>query len=143
MRILSLAVLTALTGCGTVKYVPVEKVVEVKDTVIVKVDTVRVEVPVERVVEVVPEMDTLKMETSVARAEAWMDGKSLRGRMENKRAELKKPVDKVERLKYVTVRQEVPVEVVKEKRVTPEWAWGSLIVNLAVVGFIVLKLRRL
>lgn len=135
--------LTVLTGCGTIRYVPVEKKVEVRDTVVLKSDTVRVAVPVEKIVEVVPKTDTILLETSVAKAEAWVDSTGLCGRIENKRVELTKEIQVVERVRKETERVEVPVEVIKEKRVIPRWLWLSLAVNLAVVVCIVLKIRRL
>lgn len=142
-RIEMILLLLILTGCGTVRYVPVERKVEVRDTVVLKSDTVRVAVPVEKIVEVVPQTDTILLETSVAKAEAWVDSTGLNGRIENKRVELEKEIQVVERVRVKTERVEVPVEVIKEKRVIPKWLWLSLAVNLAVVVCIVLKLRRL
>lgn len=142
-RIEMILLLLILTGCGTVRYVPVERKVEVRDTVVLKSDTVRVAVPVEKIVEVVPRTDTILLETSVAKAEAWVDSTGLNGRIENKRVELEKEIQVVERVRVKTERVEVPVEVIKEKRVIPKWLWLSLAVNLAVVVCIVLKLRRL
>ena len=62
-----------LGACGTPKYITVKETEYIKDTVKIKADTVRVEVPKEVVVNVVPELDTLRMETSVAEAEAYLD----------------------------------------------------------------------
>lgn len=143
MRHIWFLALVVLTGCGTVRYVPIEKKIEVRDTVVLKSDTVRVAVPVEKIVEVVPQTDTIMLETSVAKAEAWVDSTGLHGKIENKRVELKKEIQVVERVRVKTERVEVPVEVIKEKRVIPKWLWLSLAVNLAVVVYIVLKLRRL
>lgn len=142
-RIEMILLLLILTGCGTIRYVPIEKKVEVRDTVVLKSDTVRIAVPVEKIVEVVPKTDTILLETSVAKAEAWVDSTGLRGRIENKRVELTKEIQVVERVRKETERVEVPVEVIKEKRVIPKWLWLSLAVNLAVVVCIVLKIRRL
>lgn len=143
-RIGMILLLLILTGCGTIRYVPVERKVEVRDTVVLKSDTVRIAVPIEKIVEVVPKTDTILLETSVAKAEAWVDSTGLlRGQIENKRVELAKEIQVVERVRKETERVEVPVEVVKEKRVIPKWLWLSLAVNLAVVVCIVLKIRRL
>lgn len=142
-RIEMILLLLILTGCGTIRYVPVERKVEVRDTVVLKSDTVRVAVPVEKIVEVVPRTDTILLETSVAKAEAWVDSTGLHGKIENKRVELEKEIQVVERVRVKTERVEVPVEVIKEKRMIPKWLWLSLAVNLAVVVCIVLKLRRL
>ena len=61
-----------LCGCGTTRYVPVKEIEHVRDTVILKADTVRMTIPVEKIVEVVPAMDTLRMETSVAKAMGFL-----------------------------------------------------------------------
>lgn len=143
MRHIWFLLLMILTGCGTVRYVPVERKLVVRDTVVLKSDTVRVLVPAEKIVEVVPKTDTILLETSVAKAEAWVDSTGLHGKIENKRVELKKEIKVVERVRKVTERVEVPVEVIKENRVIPKWLWLSLAVNLAVVVCIVLKIRRL
>ena len=62
-----------LSGCGTTKYVPLKETEYVRDTVILKADTVRMTIPVEKIVEVVPQFDTLRMETSVAKAMAYAE----------------------------------------------------------------------
>lgn len=125
-----------MTGCGATRYIPVESTETVRDTVILKPDTVRVEIPRERVVEVVPQLDTLNMETSVASAQAFLDTltRTLRGTLKNKPVELKKETQAIERVKTVERKVEVPVEVVKTKYRIPRWAWISLMVNLVMVG---------
>ena len=96
--------------------------VERRDSVIYRVDTLRIPVPVETVKEVVPPMDTLKMETSVAEAKVWADTstKTLKGEMRNKKTELSQPqVIYKERTVYrdSLVEKEVPVPVEVEKEV--------------------------
>lgn len=133
-----------MTGCGATRYIPVKSTETVRDTVILKPDTVRVEVPRERVVEVVPQLDTLNMETSVASAQAYMDTltRTLKGSITNKPVELKKETQAIEKVKTVERKVEVPVEVVETKYRIPRWAWISLMVNLATVGLVLLKLRH-
>lgn len=133
-----------MTGCGATRYIPVESTETVRDTVILKPDTVRVEVPRERVVEAVPQLDTLNMETSVASAKVYLDTltRTLKGSITNKPVELKKETQTVEKVKTVERKVEVPVEVVKTKYRIPRWAWISLMVNLAIVGLVLLKLRH-
>ena len=125
-----------MTGCGGTRYIPVKSTETVRDTVILKPDTVRVEIPRERVVEAVPQLDTLNMETSVASAQAFLDTltRTLRGTLKNKPVELKKETQAIERVKTVERKVEVPVEVVKTKYRIPRWAWISLMVNLVMVG---------
>lgn len=129
-----------MTGCGATRYIPVKSTETVRDSMILKTDTVRVEIPRERVVEVVPQLDTLNMETSVASAQAYLDTltRTLRGTLKNKPVELKKEIQTIERTKFVERKVEVPVpyEVVKTK--TPRWAWVLLLINITVlVSFLI------
>lgn len=132
-------------SCGAPKYITVKEKEYIKDTVILKADTVRVEIPKEVVVNVVPQLDTLKMETSVAEAEAYLDTltNTLKGQIKNKKTELKKEIQTVEKIKFVERKVEVPVpyEVVKKK--TPRWAWVLLAFNVSIlIGFLIkLKFR--
>ena len=128
-------------SCATPKYVTVKEKEYIKDTVLIKADTVKVDIPVEVKVNVVPELDTLKMETSVAEAEAYLDTltQTLKGTLKNKKTELKKEIQVVEKTKYVEHKVEVPVpyEVVKTK--TPLWAWIMLSINVGlIVGFLLI-----
>lgn len=81
-----LSIVLFISSCGSPKYIYVqgETKVEYRDSTVYK-DSV-VYVPVEKVVEVVPVMDTLSMETSIAKAEAYVDTSlmQLRGKIENK-----------------------------------------------------------
>lgn len=133
-----------MTGCGATRYIPVKSTETVRDTVILKPDTVKVEVPRERVVEVVPQLDTLNMETSVASAKAYIDTltRTLKGSLENKPVELRKEIQTVEKTKFVEHKVEIPVpyEVVKTK--TPRWAWVLLLINMVLVGLGLFKLRH-
>ena len=126
-------------SCGTPKYITEKEYI--KDTVVVKADTVKVEIPKEVVVNVVPQLDTLKMETSVAESTAYLDTltQTLKGSIKNKKTELKKEIQVVEKTKYVEHKVEVPVpyEVVKTK--TPLWAWIMLSINVGlIVGFLII-----
>ena len=135
-----------INGCGTTKYVPVKEIEHVRDTVILKADTVKLTIPVEKIVEVVPSMDTLRMETSVAEAEAYLDTltQTLKGQLKNKKTELRKEIQTIEKTKFVERKVEVPVpfEVVKTK--VPRWAWCSLSFNLLVLLILILgvKIKR-
>ena len=132
-------------SCGTPKYITVKEKEYIKDTVLIKADTVKVDIPVEVKVNVVPELDTLKMETSVAEAEAFLDTltQTLKGSLKNKKIELKKEIQTIEKTKFVERKVEVPVpyEVVKTK--VPLWAWILLSFNVSLlIGFLIrLKFR--
>ena len=128
-------------SCGTPKYITVKEKEYIKDTVLIKADTVKVDIPVEVKVNIVPELDTLKMETSVAESTAYLDTltQTLKGTLKNKKTELKKEIQVVEKTKYVEHKVEVPVpyEVVKTK--TPLWAWIMLSINVGlIVGFLLI-----
>lgn len=130
-------------GCATVKEVPVnttkvdsvriEKVVEYRDT------TIYVDVPREIVREVVPELDTLYMENTVATSRSYLDTatRTLKGELKSKPTKLPQHVklpettEKEEIIKEII--KEVPVTVEVEKRYIPQWCWYSLIGNIVVV----------
>lgn len=124
---LILAVFSGVFGCRTIQYVPVveKEYVTVHDTTVLHADTVKIDVPREVIKEIVPAMDTLKMETGVAEAKAWLDttSKVLRGQLKNKKSSLEKEVFWKERIVYRDSIQykdkPYPVEVVKERKVVP------------------------
>lgn len=130
-------------GCGTTRYVPVKEIEHVRDTVILKVDTVRMTIPVEKIVEVVPAMDTLRLETSVARAMAYADTATgtLKGKIENKPYEQKKEIQHTEKIRTGEKRVEVPIEVVKWKNRIPVWVWYSLALNLLFLFILFLRIK--
>ena len=135
-RILFL-ILLLLTSCSTIKYVPI-KGDDIYHTEYVTKDSI-VYTPVEVIKEVVPEMDTLYMETTVAKAKAYLDTNLniLKGEMKNKKEIIYK--DKIAyRDSIIIQKQEVPVEVEVVKKVVPGWCWWLLVINiLIVVGFII------
>ena len=130
-------------SCGTPKYITVKEKEYIKDTVLIKADTVKVDIPVEVKVNVVPELDTLKMETSVAEAEAYLDTltQTLKGQLKNKKTELKKEIQTIEKTKFVERKVEVPVEVVKWKYRIPHWVWFSLGFNLLFLLILILGIK--
>ena len=67
--------LLTFIGCSTTRYVPVKEVekevTNYKDSIRIR-DSIVV-IPIERIVDIVPQYDTLKMETTQARAKAYVD----------------------------------------------------------------------
>lgn len=136
------------TACSPkIVYVPGETRIEYRDTTIFHTDTVSIDVPVEVIKEVVPSMDTLFMETSVASAWAAVDTvtTTLKGELRNKPISLEKEIVYKERLVYrdSIVTKPYPVEVEKEVRYVP-WivkilAWFGGLSLVAVVLFILRK----
>ena len=121
--------------------------IEYRDSVIYRVDTLKIPVPVETIKEVVPPMDSLKMETSVAEAKAWIDTSTntLKGEMKNKKTELSQPQvvykeKTVYRDSLITKEIPVPVEVEKKVPFVPfPWKFLSVIGVLA-IAYLTFKL---
>ena len=132
-----------------VLYVPTntDTHIEYRDSVIYKVDTLKIPVPVETIKEVVPPMDTLKMETSVAQAKAWIDTVTitLKGEMNNKKTELLQPQvvykeKTVYRDSLITKEIPVPVEIEKKVPFVP-FFWKFLsVIGILAIAFITFKL---
>lgn len=100
-------------------------------------------IPVERVVDVVLPYDTLKMETSLASSTAYVDTAThtLKGTLENKKgAEFKYKERNVYKEHRDTIYIKEPFEVIKEKNVTPRWAYWTLTFTLLVLVLIGLKI---
>ena len=135
-------------GCAVTKpaTVPIqsETIVEYRDTTIYLDKIIEVPVPVERVVEVVPRFDTLRMETSVAKAECWADttNRVLRGRMENKQTSLKGKIDTCFVVEYIDryTDKEVAVEVPVDVPYIPKFAWFCIIFTCCWSAVIIAKL---
>lgn len=142
------------TSCSPkLVYVPVKDntSVERRDSVIYKVDTLRIPVPVETVKEVAPTLSPLHMETSVAEADAWVDTttNTLKGVLKNKKTALSQPqVVYKEKIVYRdsirTKEVPVPVEVEKIVKRVPWWAkFLSTIGGLALAAAVIYILRKL
>ena len=142
--------LLSLVGCSTVKYVPIsdsENIHKVDSTIIQYRDTtIFVEVPVEVVKEVVPQLDTLYMETSLSHSTSYLDTttRTLKGELKNK-------IEPIEKIVYLPskehivyrdsiITKEVPVEVQVEKKYIPQWVWYSVIFNVIVLCYIGFKI---
>ena len=135
-----LVILMALTGCGIVKTVPVETIIqyETRDSLVLRDSTVLI--PKERIVDVVPVYDSLEMETSMAKAKAWVDTTThtLKGTLENKQGTQYKYIYK-DKIVYrdSIVTKEVPVEVekiVQSHYRYEKWLWIYLIASLLAIG---------
>lgn len=148
------------TSCSPkVLYVPVKDntSVERRDSVIYKVDTLRIPVPVETVKEVAPTLSPLHMETSVAEADAWVDTttNTLKGVLKNKKTALSQPqVVYKEKIVYRdsirTKEVPVPVEVEKVVKHTPfftkvlAWLGGiALVIILLAIFSKLMKMKHI
>ena len=139
--------LLSFIGCSTTRYVPVKgvekEVVNYKDSIRIR-DSIVV-IPVEKIADVVPAYDTLLLETTQAKAKAYVDTTLhlLRGSIENKnkaKTEVREVVKFVERTDTIYVEKPVPYEVEKKVRYVPAIYKLSLIFMIAAIGLAVLRL---
>ena len=139
--------LLSFVGCSTTRYVPVrgveKEVTNHKDSIRIK-DSIVV-IPIEKIVDIVPQYDTLKLETTQARAKAYVDTTLhlLRGSIENKdksKTEVREVVKFVERTDTVYIEKPVPYEVEKKVRYVPAIYKLSLIFMIAAIGLTVIRL---
>lgn len=135
-----LVTLLIVLGCGTVRPVPVQTTTNVqtvvRDSVRWKDSTIYVQIPVERYVDVVPVYDTLRLETSLAKAESYVDTltHTLKGSIVNRKDSIRTVVKyqdrKVEIRKDSIIVKEVPVEVEVVKTKVPRWCWTLLVFDV-------------
>lgn len=140
-----LLVLLGIGGCGTTKVIPVENKeitkIEIRDSVIYRDTTIYI--PQEKIVEVTPRLDTLKMEIETAVAKAYLDTdmQLLRGELKSKRATQKNFIERIEyreRTDTVYVERPQPYEV--PKPYTPKWAYYTLGFSVLVLLWIGIKI---
>lgn len=139
--------LLSFVGCSTTRYVPVKgvekEVTNYKDSIRIR-DSIVV-IPVERIVDIVPAYDTLKLETTQAKAKAYVDTTLhlLRGSIENKdkaKTEVREVVKFVERTDTLYIEKPVPYEVEKKVRYVPAIYKLSLIFMIATIFLTVIRL---
>ena len=139
--------LLSFIGCSTTRYATVsgveKEVTNYKDSIRIR-DSIVV-IPVERIVDIVPQYDTLKLETTQARAKAYVDTTLhlLRGSIENKdkaKTEVREVVKFVERTDTIYVEKPIPYEVEKKVRYVPAIYKLSLIFMIATIFLAVIRL---
>lgn len=134
-----LGFLLLFTACTTIKYVPVKGETIVKDSMIVetRIDTLKVQLPPERVRDWTGLLDTLEMNTSAAYSKSWVDTTKgiLAGELVNKETPLEVAVPSTHTLekKDSIVYKEVPYPIEVEKKVTPKLYPWSLGLNLFLI----------
>lgn len=140
-----------LMGCASQKSVVVQSKEEVKtilrDSVVIR-DSIVI-TPIERIVDIVPQYDTLHLQTSLAKSKAWVDTTthSLRGEITNKEQTQNKnriEVKYVNRVDSVFIEKPIPYpDPVPYVPKVYKWSlWFSIIVLLAVFGTIIWKIKR-
>ena len=145
--ILCFVFLLSFIGCSTTRYATVSgverEVVNYKDSIRIR-DSIVV-IPVEKIVDVVPAYDTLLLETTQAKAKAYVDTTLhlLRGSIENKdkaKTEVREVVRFVERTDTIYVEKPVPYEVEKKVRYVPAIYKLSLIFMISAIALTVIRL---
>ena len=125
------------TACSPkIIYVPIEGNTNVRDSVVISYrDSIKI-IPVEKIVDVVPTYDTLKMETSVAKAQAFVDTTThtLKGSLQNKKEIEYKYIYK-DRIEYrdSIVYEPKPYPVEKEVKYIPKLYKYSLRFSILVL----------
>lgn len=139
--------LLSFVGCSTTRYATVsgveKEVTNYKDSIRIR-DSIVV-IPVERIVDIVPVYDTLKLETTQAKAKAYVDTTLhlLRGSIENKdkaKAEVREVVKFVEKIDTLYIEKPVPYEVEKQVKYIPAIYKLSLIFMIATVVLVIIRL---
>ena len=139
--------LLTFVGCSTTRYATVsgveKEVTNHKDSIRIR-DSIVV-IPIERIVDIVPVYDTLKLETTQARAKAYVDTTLhlLKGSIENKgkaKTEVREVVKFVEKIDTLYIEKPVPYEVEKQVRYVPAIYKLSLIFMIATIVLTVIRL---
>lgn len=145
--ILIVALLGLTLSCSlTRKVVQVEHRVETHyvDSTRWHDSTIYTTLPVERYRDYASMLDTLKLETSLAAATAYLDttNKTINGSIENKKDPIKTVIKWKERVVYKDslVTKEVPVEVTKEVTKYPKSYWWFLGLSLLAIAYVAVKI---
>ena len=144
--VLLFGLVAIISGCSVIKEIPVQTVekIEYRDSLIYVKDTLTIPVPYEKIVEVVPEVDTSYLETSVAKSTAYLDTtkRKLHHTLEQK-GTVQIQYDTIVKVQYVdkVIEKEIPVEVevIKYKRDALFWVlvgWALLCIAYAVIKII-------
>ena len=155
---LSLVSLSFLNSCGVTKQVPINNSQNIfqKDSLIIKDSTrivdsiIYVQLPKEKVMDIIKQIDTSKLETTLAKSIAYVDTNSLMiiHSLENKDTVISERIvyqDRFitqEKIMYrdTIVSQEIPVEVIVEKIKYPKSFWYLLGFAVIVIGWFIMKI---
>lgn len=144
-----------LVGCGTIKYVPIEKetVINYIDSITWHDSTIFHDIYHEYYKDYTGPKDTLKLETAYSEFKAWNDSTSniLKGEAKNKKDSIPIKIKWKERIVYkdsiVTKEVPVPVEIIKEIKHVPAFFWitlGWFILSILYIGIkIYLKFKKI
>lgn len=138
-KFIIITIIFLLCGCGSVKYIylPSETKIEYRDSTVYK-DSI-VYRPVEVIKEVSPVYDTLRLETSLAKASAYVDTvfNVIKGEIKNKSGVKERVVYKEKTVYRDSVKVvEVPVEVEKQVIEYKHFWYEKILVLFALIGVI-------
>lgn len=144
--ILLVMILFSFIGCGTTQVLAEKETIEkiiVKDSLIYR-DSI-VYIPQERIVEIVPQLDTLFMDIETASSKAYLDTTNmlLRGELKSKKKEVVKYQTIIEyrdRVDTVYIKEPQPYEVIKKEKYIPSIFWWSLIFNIVIILYLAFRL---
>lgn len=144
--ILLVMILFSFIGCGTTQVLAEKETIEkiiVKDSLIYR-DSI-VYIPQERIVEIVPQLDTLFMDIETASSKAYLDTANmlLRGELKSKKKEVVKYQTIIEyrdRVDTVYIKEPQPYEVEKIKYKRDTLFWLSLIGNIIVILYLAFRI---
>lgn len=133
-----------LMGCAKTVYVPVqgETKIEIRDSLIRVVDTIRVEIPKEKIVEVLPQLDTSRIETKLAISTAYLDTnkKTINHTLEHKKGALKAKIDTVFITQTKTeYKDKVVIQEVEVPKI-PTWAWIIICYAALMSGLTIMRI---
>lgn len=141
--IMLLPIVVLLCGCAPIKEIPVQTIEKeiIKDSLIYITDSVLVEVPVEKIVQVLPADTTSKISTSLAVSEAKIEQGKLHHSLQQK-GQIKAQIDTVIQVQYVDriVEREIPITVEVEKPYIPNWCWYLLFLDILLILSFVIKI---
>lgn len=139
--------LLSFMGCSTTRYATVsgveKEVTNYKDSIRIR-DSIVV-IPVERIVDIVPQYDTLKLETTQARAKAYVDTTLhlLKGSIENKdkaKTEVREVVKFVEKIDTLYIEKPIPYKVEKQVRYIPAFFKFTALFFVGVILLIIIRI---
>jgi hypothetical protein len=156
--IIAFTFITSIFSCGSIKQIPITNNKETiyRDSLILRDSTryidsiIYVSIPREKVMDIISQIDTSYLETSVAQSVAYIDTMSLMivHSLENKDTVLKEKI--VYKDRYITKTntiyrdsitvQEIPVEVEVVKTAYPKTYWWLLGFFVIVVGIFIVKI---
>ena len=155
---LSLVSLSFLNSCGATKHAHLKDNINIatRDSIIIK-DSIKiidsiiyVQIPREKIMDIIKQIDTSVLETSIAKSIAYVDTNSLMivHSLENKDTVISERV--VYKNRYIEKEKivyrdsietrEIPVEVIVEKTKYPKSYWYLLGFAILVIGFIAIRI---